>query len=750
MIALQQASARIRLNLTQASELANLTADDTPTMAIEDVEDQLGAGTVILDGLRRRPSYFDGRFLTGADLTRDQDYVRQRQDDMARASGVGVVTGLQADAYEMVSGQTIRIAAGVGLTPSGDVVMVSADRAVPLLDLPVSRQLDAAMGLRQQPRVPLGRRTGLFILALRPVEFTANPIAAYPRSITGQRTVEDGDIIEATAITLIPFPDQSGSANLNDARRAVAKAIFAGDMTGMPQDALPLAMLAIDHGTLRWLDMAMVRREVGANPGVQVMLGGRPQALAEAHVLQNQAHLRDVLADLLARGQAPTFTAAQQFAVLPPAGQLPAAAIRQDSMGFTQTYFPPSMDVDLAFVPDDEIAALVDESLLLPVIDLTAAASDLAATGIVMIVPVARERFQRFSDALSSTTTDTNADPAQTGSKPALQLLSDLVARRTAIAAATPTDTSAAAAQALQVQAWQAAFQEAVAALPVEEGVPPLLWFVRRRSVAYQSTVAGAAVAVSGDDVAIQATVNDNIDRLGLTKRVAAITGAATPQATARLIALLGAPAIAGSDILTAAVVSDLEKVVAGDVAALTPSPAPASTPAPTATPAPSSTIPILATARPTLSATTLRSALAVAAAATPAPVAATVSPATVALADRAGLARIAAATSVGSSTAARDDTKLALGESEVMDIASDYSGVQLGEGLALLEATVGNGWPDPKGAVWIGGTGLALPLDAGFRALAPELRGGVAELVKDAVAAQNQDDLSAALAKIG
>jgi hypothetical protein len=32
--------------------------------------------------------------------------------------------------------------------------------------------------------VPLGRRTGLFILALRPVEFTANPIAAYPRSIT--------------------------------------------------------------------------------------------------------------------------------------------------------------------------------------------------------------------------------------------------------------------------------------------------------------------------------------------------------------------------------------------------------------------------------------------------------------------------------------------------------------------------------------------------------------------------------------
>ena len=79
--------------------------------------------------------------------------------------------------------------------------MLNQRRDVPLLDLPLSRQLDAAMGLREEPRVPLGRRTGLFILALRPVEFTANPIAAYPRSITGRRTIEDGDIIEATAIT---------------------------------------------------------------------------------------------------------------------------------------------------------------------------------------------------------------------------------------------------------------------------------------------------------------------------------------------------------------------------------------------------------------------------------------------------------------------------------------------------------------------------------------------------------------------
>ncbi len=43
------------------------------------IEDRFVQDPLVLDGLRRRPRYFDGRFLTGADLTRDQDYARQRQ-----------------------------------------------------------------------------------------------------------------------------------------------------------------------------------------------------------------------------------------------------------------------------------------------------------------------------------------------------------------------------------------------------------------------------------------------------------------------------------------------------------------------------------------------------------------------------------------------------------------------------------------------------------------------------------------------
>jgi hypothetical protein len=215
------------------------------------MEDMFGSGTLILDGLRKRPRYFDGRFLTGADLTRDQDYVRQRQADIARAGGSGVISGLMVEDVDAIGGTTLRIEPGHGVTPSGDLVMLTSARDVPVMDLPTTRQLDAAMGLSADPRVPLVSQSGLFVLGLRAVEFTANPIAAYPRSITGQRTVEDGDIIEATAITLVPFPDATGAATATEARRASA-AVAAPLVSGNGTRVIAVASMMSPSSTVRW------------------------------------------------------------------------------------------------------------------------------------------------------------------------------------------------------------------------------------------------------------------------------------------------------------------------------------------------------------------------------------------------------------------------------------------------------------------------------------------------------------------
>ena len=130
-------------------------------------------------------------------------------------SGSGVATGLFVQ--EGGQPQTLVVSSGHGVTPSGELVLLPRNIDVQLANLPVAEQLSARFGLSRLPQPPLRSRTGLFVLALRPVEFTANPIGAYPTSITGQRTVEDGDVIEATAVVLVPWQDDGGADALTAA-----------------------------------------------------------------------------------------------------------------------------------------------------------------------------------------------------------------------------------------------------------------------------------------------------------------------------------------------------------------------------------------------------------------------------------------------------------------------------------------------------------------------------------------------------
>ena len=185
--------------------------------AIDPVEqDRLKkVGALIGDSRRSRPNYFDGRFLKASDLTADQTYFLSRQADLARSSGFGVIEGLMvtndvnADnrRIEINRSTIVRISAGYGLTPSGELVAIPADLDVNLADLASVQRLNAAFGLAAIPTEPLRTATGLFVLGLRPVEYTEDPIASYPTSPGGERKVQDGMIREATVVTLVPYAD---------------------------------------------------------------------------------------------------------------------------------------------------------------------------------------------------------------------------------------------------------------------------------------------------------------------------------------------------------------------------------------------------------------------------------------------------------------------------------------------------------------------------------------------------------------
>jgi hypothetical protein len=100
--------------------------------------------------------------------------------------------------------------------------------------------------------------------------------------------------------------------------------------------------------------------------------------------------------------------------------------------------------------------------------------------------------------------------------------------------------------------------------------------------------------------------------------------------------------------------------------------------------------------------------------------------------------------------TAARDDTDLKLGETEVMAIAQDYSDPGLGDGLRRAAAAIGGNWPSAKDAMWLGESGKPLALDSRFRSVGEEKVADFANLLKSAVAAQDAkalDDLLASMA---
>ncbi|HYV43388.1 MAG TPA: hypothetical protein VFA20_00945 [Myxococcaceae bacterium] len=366
---------------------ARETLSRTAAQALE------AAKALVHDDRRVRSFFFDGRFLTAKDLTREQGYFLTRQADLSRAGGTGVVRGLRVTAGN--DRVTVNLWLGHGLTPGGELVVVPRDlTGIRLDNIPDIQRLDAAFGLSAVPRELARNRHGLYVLALRPVEYTANPIASYPTSLGAARTMHDGDIVEAVALTLVPYPDPVGGGSFDARRSRVAHDIFAGNgMRNLPVDALPLAMLAIDGGVIRWLDEWMVRREVGGEQEAVVGFGVAQRHTREAYVQQYDQQLLDVLHARLAAGQSARLLASEVFFTLPPIGQIPTAAF--DPANLTEYFFPPEVDVQLTVIPDDEVGAVLEDCLQLPPIDLTMGAAALESVSVMILVPVPRATMAR-------------------------------------------------------------------------------------------------------------------------------------------------------------------------------------------------------------------------------------------------------------------------------------------------------------------------------------------------------------------
>ena len=416
------------------------------------------------------------------------------------------------------------------MTPSGELVLLPRGIDVQLANFPVAEQLSARFGLSRIPQPPMRNRTGLYVLALRPVEFTANPVGAYPTSVTGQRTVEDGDVIEATAVVLVPWQDDGASDALDARRGRAARAIFTlGTPAGVSANVLPLAMLALQNNTVVWIDEAMVRRELGADRGDLPGLGFASRGLRLAHLMQHQAHLADVQLRSDGRG----FPASAHFPALPPAGPLPKGVV--NAQDFTQNYFPAEVEVDFTIIPEDELPALIEEALALQPIDLTVSPESLDSTAVMILAPVPRHTWRAVMARLESVQRVVKpAAPNLIARRKPFEILQKLRLPREALTTLAPVGASDAE--------WQR-----LAGLGT-------LWFVRRRHLAYRDDLVGSYKEISGiDERALEVSLNARITQLGLTPRLDFVLAQASPAAASAVISLLAAKRFQESAALTAA-----------------------------------------------------------------------------------------------------------------------------------------------------------------------------------------------------
>jgi hypothetical protein len=367
-------------------------------------------GLPVLAGSRTRPLWFDGRFLAAPDMQREQYFFLQRQAELGRAAGFGILHGLWVDQGATIpqpaDAETIVIHAGVGITPSGQLVMISSDLTIRLSDLPEEENLDVEFGLSEAPQQPARTRTGLYIIAARPLLFTANPITFYPASLQSPRRAQDGDVVEATGISLVPYTNPVNAFDSSLQQAALARQIFVnGEDTTLSKSLLPLAMVSIDRNVIQWIDPYLVRRDSGPKSSA-VRFGLADPAVQQAFLLQYDAMLQAVVAGRNAKALRANFAATDYFQALPSAARLPLDAINVTA--FTQVFFPQQMKVQLAIIPADELPAVLEDSLSLPPIDLTQPAATFANMSVYVLISVPRNGFA----ALASTLTPVALNPA--------------------------------------------------------------------------------------------------------------------------------------------------------------------------------------------------------------------------------------------------------------------------------------------------------------------------------------------------
>lgn len=230
---------------------------------------------------------------------------------------------------------------------------------------------------------------------------------------------------------------------------------------------------------------------------------------------------------------------------------MPASTLRfEQQLGqltLLQSYFPPQVDCEFAFIPSDELAALVQESLALPPIDLRAGDEDLDHLSILIVAPVTRQVLEAHKRTLQSVVTPVRS--ASAGLVAKRSPLESLIRIAQPPVLVRPTLPGVLAPDALAL-AWQNAIDATRAQLPGAAQGRGMFWYLRKRQLPYTAEVSSATLRLAGNAAAIDQEVDLRLRADGLLTRFNTITARIPTLARAETANLLASSRLAVSPTL--------------------------------------------------------------------------------------------------------------------------------------------------------------------------------------------------------
>ncbi|MGZ7105613.1 MAG: hypothetical protein ACXVKC_09270 [Candidatus Angelobacter sp.] len=358
--------------------------------------------TPIVNNRTRSVNFFNGRLLTGEDLTAEQQANRVAHSLLGQAAGAGVAYGLEVSesaTLSQVASPVLSITRGLAINSNGGTLLLDSDTDISLVRPagPASAGSSVfAECLPMQSGVYIAG-AGVYLLTIGPASATQG-LAEVSGVSTGAAPCNSKYKADGVQFRLVQLDlTQAELGDVNHLRNIVAYKCFgvtdwAADVAnpfGASSDGhglidqlrtaktitgceVPLAVLywTATDGVV-FVDMWAVRRPLVSrdlldtwSPGA-----GRRRAIdGLAMFLQFQDHLHDLLAP---SGNGPAIQANQFLRYLPPAGLLPISGVGTSKGINHLTFLTGETFRKPQFVEGARLSALIRDSFAYPPIDLT-------------------------------------------------------------------------------------------------------------------------------------------------------------------------------------------------------------------------------------------------------------------------------------------------------------------------------------------------------------------------------------------